>query len=129
MAIARTLARRERLEQFCLEQLAENAVSLLGAVLHQPEAVQVGGRTPQQSRAILQKLASLPCKNVYLLNAAQLEAPRSAPVVKVDQFVLEMPKAAAARRAVRNAVATWLQTDGQELQDDVNEAWLYFNVK
>jgi hypothetical protein len=129
MARVRTSARRERREQFCLEQLAENAVTLLGAVLNQPETVQVGGRTPKQSRAILKQLASLPCKNVYLLNPAQLEAASSATVVKVDQFVLEMPKAAAARRAVRNAVASWLQLDRQELQDDVNEGWLYFDVK
>jgi len=129
MAMARTLARRERLEQFCLEQLAENAVTLLGALLNQPETVQLGGRTPKQSRAILKELASLPCKNVYLLNAAQREGPSRTPVVKVNQFVLEMPKAAAARRAVRKAVAAWLEADGQELQGDVSEGWLYFDVK
>jgi len=129
MARLRTSSPRERREQFCLEQLAENPVCLLGAVLNQPESVQVGARTPKESRALLQTLASLPCKNVYLLNAAQLEPPRHAPIVKVDQFVLEMPKGGAARRAVRNAVASWLQADGQSLQDDENERWFYFNVK
>ena len=129
MVNAANLALRKGLEQFCLDQMAENRVTPLSALLNQPETVQVGKRSPKQSLALLRKLGRLPCNNVYLLDAAQVESPGSAPVVSVNQFVLELPKTATARREIRSAVASWMRAQGQELRDDAKERFLYFSVE